>query len=123
MPMKIKKANPYSMHYNYYDRVPEWQVQPNSIMLNFKQMNVMKNVNEKIADMELQQLKEFTEELHEAGLIDKKKGCIIEWKKEGHLYINNKKQQSEISDKYSRYYNKDGYVIKLNCDNGNAASP
>ena len=67
-------------------------------------------------------LKEFTEELHEAGLIDKKKGCIIEWKKEGHLYINNKKQQSEISDKYSRYYNKDGYVIKLNCDNGNAAS-
>ncbi len=70
------------------------------------------------AKRELQDIKEFTDQLEKDGLIDKKKGYTIEWKKEGDLYINGKKQPREVSDKYSRYYKKDGYKIEMSGDNG-----
>jgi hypothetical protein len=70
------------------------------------------------AKQELQDMQEFTDQLEKDGLIDKKKGYNVEWKKEGDLYINGKKQTREISDKYSRYYKKDGYKIEMSGDNG-----
>ena len=48
------------------------------------------------------------------GLIDKNKGYSIEWKNGGELYINGKKQTKEISDKYKKYYKKDGWRIEMN---------
>jgi hypothetical protein len=65
------------------------------------------------AKQELRDLKDFTEELQKDGLIDKKKGYTIEWTKDGDLIINGKTQSKTISDKYSRYYKKDGYKIKM----------
>jgi hypothetical protein len=66
------------------------------------------------AKKELQQLKEFTGQLEKDGLIDKKQGYTIEWKNGGDLYINGKKQTKEISEKYKKYYKKDGYKIHVN---------
>ena len=59
-------------------------------------------------------MKEFTDELEKDGLIDKDKGYSIEWKNGGELYINGKKQSKEISDKYKKYYKKDGWRIEMN---------
>ena len=68
------------------------------------------------AKKELLQLKEFTDGLQKDGLIDKKKGYSIEWKNGGELYINGNKQPKEVSDKYRKYYKKDGYKINMNND-------
>ncbi|CAN5782646.1 hypothetical protein BH10BAC2_BH10BAC2_35600 [soil metagenome] len=70
------------------------------------------------AKQELHDLKDFTEALQKDGLIDKKKGYTIEWTKDGDLIINGKTQSKTISDKYSRYYKKDGYKIKIRPDDG-----
>ncbi len=87
-----------------------------------KQINsAMKDAKQEMekAMQELQELKEFTGLLEKDGLIDKKKGYTIEWKKEGDLYINGKKQPREVSDKYSRFYKKDGYKIRMSGDDEN----
>lgn len=68
------------------------------------------------AKKELLQLKEFTDGLQKDGLIDKKKGYSIEWKNGGELFINGNKQPKEVSDKYRKYYKKDGYKINMNND-------
>lgn len=68
------------------------------------------------AKKELQQLKTFTDELEKDGLIDKTKGFSLEWKNGGELYINGKKQPKEVSEKYRKYYKKDGYKINMNND-------
>ncbi len=65
------------------------------------------------AKKELQQLKKFTDELQNDGLIDKKKGYSIEWKSGGELYINGDKQTKSVADKYREYYRKDGYKINV----------
>ncbi|HEX5152374.1 MAG TPA: hypothetical protein VFW07_13060 [Parafilimonas sp.] len=54
------------------------------------------------AKEKMQQMKDFTDELAADGLIDKKKGYTIEWKN-GNLYINDKEQPKNISDKYRKY--------------------
>jgi hypothetical protein len=76
----------------------------------------MKGAKESIekAKKNLQEMKEFTDELEKDGLIDKDKGYSIEWKNGGELYINGKKQSKEISDKYKKYYKKDGWRIEMN---------
>ncbi|MDB5190869.1 MAG: hypothetical protein JWQ96_432 [Segetibacter sp.] len=62
------------------------------------------------AKVELGQLREFTNELQKDGLIDRKKGYRIEIK-DGDLYLNDKQQPKEISDKYRKYFKKDNYTI------------
>jgi len=78
--------------------------------------HAMKGAKENIekAKKNLQEMKEFTDELEKDGLIDKDKGYSIEWKNGGELYINGKKQSKEISDKYKKYYKKDGWRIEMN---------
>ena len=76
-------------------------------------MNGAKESMEK-AKKELQDMKDFTDQLQKDGLIDKKNGYSIEWKNGGELYINGKKQPKEISDKYKKYYKKDGWRIEMN---------
>lgn len=65
---------------------------------------------------ELRDMKDFTEALQKDGLIDKKPGYTIEWTKDGDLIINGKTQSKTVSDKYSRYYKKEGYKIKVRPD-------
>jgi len=67
------------------------------------------------AKVEIQQMKEFTNELQKDGLIDKKKNQKIEVK-DGELYIDDKKQSKEVSDKYRKYYKKSNYSIRTNSD-------
>lgn len=76
----------------------------------------MKNARKSIekAKKDLQEIIDFTDQLQKDGLIDKKKGYSIEWKNGGELYINGKKQPKEISDKYKKYYKKDGWRIEMN---------
>ncbi|CAN5289792.1 hypothetical protein BH11BAC6_BH11BAC6_13280 [soil metagenome] len=84
----------------------------------FKQQvdEAMKDAKKEIEKVkqELQDLKDFINALQKDGLIDKSKGFTIEWTKDGNLIINGKTQPKEISDRYSRYYKKDGYKIKMN---------
>lgn len=82
--------------------------------------DAMKNAKEGIG--KAKQLKEFTNELQKDGLIDKKKHYIIEWKNGGELYINGKKQPKEISDKYKRFYKKDGWRVEMNEDDDEGES-
>lgn len=80
--------------------------------------NALKNAQKEIdkAKQELRDLKDFTTALEKDGLVDRKNGYTIEWTKDGDLIINGKTQPKEISDKYSRYYKKDGYKIKIRPD-------
>jgi len=92
----------------------------NSSKFKMQIQDVMKGAKESMerAKQELKDMQEFTDRLEKEGLIDKRRGYSVEWKKEGDLYINGKKQPKEISDKYSRYYKKDGYKIEMSGDNG-----
>ncbi len=87
---------------------------------NFKQHieGAVKNAREGIekAKKELKELKEFRDALEKDGLIDKTKGYTIEWKNGGELYINGNKQSKEVSDRYRKYYKKDGFKMKINED-------
>jgi len=85
--------------------------------------DAMKGAKESIekAKKDLQDLKDFTDQLQKDGLIDKKKGYSIEWKNGGELYINGKKQSKEISDKYKKYYKKNGWRIEMNGEGKNGA--
>lgn len=66
------------------------------------------------AKKELQNYKDFTNELEKDGLIDKSKPYTLELK-DGYLYINGQKQSKETTDKYRKYYNgKDHFKISMN---------
>lgn len=67
------------------------------------------------AKVEIQLMKEFTNELQKDGLIDKKKNQKIEVR-DGELYIDDKKQPKEVSDKYRKYYRKSNYSIRTGSD-------
>jgi hypothetical protein len=71
------------------------------------------------AKAELTRLKEFTQALEKDGLIDSKKGYVIEVKK-GELYLNGVKQSKEISDKYRPYFKdkEDDFTIRSDKDQG-----
>jgi hypothetical protein len=62
------------------------------------------------AKVEIQLMKEFTDELDKDGLINKNKPFKIAVK-EGDLYIDDKKQPKEVSDKYRKYYKKENFTI------------
>ena len=59
---------------------------------------------------ELNAMREFTDELEKDGLIDKKKGYRIEIKN-NELYLNDKQQPKEVTEKYRKYFKKDNYTI------------
>ncbi len=82
----------------------EFKSQFNSEKLKRQIDDAMSKAKEGIerAKEKLQQIKDFTDELAADGLIDKKKGYTIEWKN-GNLYINEKEQPKDISDKYRKY--------------------
>ncbi len=69
------------------------------------------------AKEELRDMREFTNELQKAGLIDKSKDYKIEVKS-GELYINDKKQTKEVSDKYRKYYKRENFTIEMNENEG-----
>ena len=100
------------------NEMKELQLKLNGSQFKQEIENAVKDAKKEIekAKQELQDLKDFTGALEKDGLIDKKKGYTIEWKKDGNLIINGKTQPKEISDKYSRYYKKDGYKIKMRPD-------
>ncbi|MCW3081451.1 hypothetical protein [Segetibacter sp.] len=60
--------------------------------------------------VEMKGLRDFTNALESDGLIDKLKPYKIEVKG-GDLYINDKKQPKEVSEKYRKYYRKDSFTI------------
>ena len=62
------------------------------------------------AKQELKNMKEFTGALEKDGLLDKSKPYKIEVRN-GELYLNNKKQTKETSDKYRHYYPKSDFKI------------
>lgn len=76
--------------------------------------NALKNARKSIegAKEELRNMKEFTKALEKDGLIDKSKPYKIEVKND-ELYIDNKKQPKEISDKYRQYYKKSDFTIDM----------
>lgn len=81
--------------------------------------NAMKHAKESLekAKQEIQNTRDFTNALQSDGLIDKKKNYKIEVRK-GELYIDDKKQSKEVSDKYRKYYKKDNFTITLNDGEG-----
>jgi len=81
----------------------EFKSQFNSEKLHRQIDDAMSKAKEGIekAKEKLQLMKDFTDELAADGLIDKKKGYTIEWKN-GSLYINDKEQSKNISDKYNK---------------------
>ena len=82
----------------------EFKSQFNSEKMHKEIEDAMSKAKEGIekAKEKLEQTKDFTDELAADGLIDKKKGYTIEWKN-GSLYINDKEQPKNISDKYRKY--------------------
>lgn len=76
--------------------------------------NAMKNAKMSMegAKERLRNIKEFTDELENDGLIDKSKPYKIEVKG-GELYIDGKKQSKKISDKYTNYYRKGDFTIDM----------
>ena len=82
----------------------EFKSQFNSEKMHKEIDDAMSKAKEGIekAKKNLQQMKDFANELAADGLIDKKQGYTIEWKN-GNLYINDKEQPKDISDKYRRY--------------------
>lgn len=75
--------------------------------------NAMEKAREgiEVAKVELKKYRDFINELDRDGLINKKDGYRLEWKSDGSLYINGKKQPKEVSDKYHKYYKEGGYSI------------
>ena len=100
------------------NEIQEMQLKINSDELKQEIDDAMKGAKKEIekATESLRQLKEFTDELQKDGLIDKKKGYTIEWKNDGELYINGQKQSKDLTDKYKKYYKKDGYKIVINAN-------
>lgn len=78
----------------------------------------MKNAKQSIerAKEEIKNVQRFTEALEKNGLIDKSKPYKIEVK-DGELYIDDKKQSKEVSDKYREYYRKSDFTIDMSKGN------
>lgn len=64
------------------------------------------------AKEELKQTKELINELEKDGLVNTKNGFELEYKDKS-LYIDGKKQSAEVTDKYRKYFKKDGFKIKI----------
>jgi len=111
---EIKKVDMQKLQ----NEMKELQLKLNSSEFKKEIEDAMKDAKKEIekAKQELRDLKDFTDALQKDGLIDKKKGYTVEWTKDGDLIINGKTQPKEIADKYSRYYKKDGYKIKISPD-------
>jgi hypothetical protein len=69
------------------------------------------------AKEDLKNFMELTNALEKDGLMDKSKGYKIELQ-DDELYINDKKQSKEISDKYRKYYREGNFTIDINEENG-----
>lgn len=80
--------------------------------------NAMEKAAEGIeaAKVEVKRYKDFINELDKDGLINKKDGYKLEWKDDGSLYINGKKQPKDVSDKYHKYYKEGGFSISNDGD-------
>jgi hypothetical protein len=91
-------------------RVDIPKINRDEIRMNIE--NTMKDARKSIekAREKLSNIREFTNELQKDGLIDKTKEYKIEVK-EGELFINDKKQSKETSEKYKQYYFKDSFTI------------
>lgn len=117
MQAEIKKMRQQINQDNIYEQI-------NAENIKEQVKGALQNANEQIkkAATELQELKIFIAELEKDGLIDRKKGFILEWKTSGELYINNVRQPKHVADKYSKYYHRDGYKVKMGAE-GNFAHP
>lgn len=96
------------------------EVKKAHIDVNVQEMvnNAMEKASEGIeaAKVELKRYKDFVNDLDKDGLINKDNGYRLEWKNDGSLYINGKKQPKEVSDKYHKYYKQGGYSISNDGD-------
>ncbi len=70
------------------------------------------NVNIDKARDEMHMLKEMFNALERDGLIDSRKGFIIEFRSPD-LFINGKKQPSEISEKYRGFFKGDNFEMRI----------
>ncbi len=104
--MEMTKAQLESQRTNMALNSKEFKVNVDKAMRNAKEAMVK-------AREELQNMKEFTNQLEKDGLINKSKYYKIEVKS-GELYINDKKETKEVNDKYRKYYRKDNFIINLN---------
>lgn len=111
MQAEIEKMRKQINHDNIYEQI-------NTENIKKQVEGALQNANEQIkkAAKELQELKAFIAELEKDGLIVCKKGFTIQWKSNGELYINNTQQPKQVADKYSKYYHRDGYKIKVNAE-------
>jgi hypothetical protein len=75
---------------------------------------IMKEARQGIdkAKEELARIKEMFNEMEKDGLIDQKAGFSIEYKDKD-LYINGKKQPSNVTEKYKKYFKDDHFKIKI----------
>lgn len=67
------------------------------------------------AKKELEQLKEFTDELEKDKLINKNERFRIEIK-DHEMFINGKKQSKEVNDKYRKYFKDGNYTLRSDGD-------
>jgi hypothetical protein len=75
---------------------------------------IMKEAKEGIdkAKEELAGIREMMNEMEKDGLIEKKAGFSIEYKDKD-LYINGRKQPSNVTDKYRKYFKDDHFKINI----------
>lgn len=64
------------------------------------------------AKEELKLTKELITQLEKDGLVNTKEGFTLEYKNKD-LYIDGKKQPEEVTDKYSKYFKKEDFKIKI----------
>lgn len=75
---------------------------------------IMSEAKESIheAKEELKQTKELISELEKDGLVNTKNGFELEYKDKS-LYIDGRKQPTEVTDKYRKYFKKDHFKINI----------
>ncbi len=119
---KVKKVDMEKLKIEMEKVKEELQEQKLNMKINSEQ--IKEEVNQAMAKAkvsienakeELMLYKSFTNELEKDGLIDKKKSYKIEIK-EGELFINDKKQPKDVSDKYRHYYKKENFSITSDGD-------
>jgi hypothetical protein len=121
--LEMKEVNLEKMHVQLEKMKVNLQKQ--KIHMNLNAGKIRKQVEEGMAHAkvgmekakaEMQNLKNFTDELEKDGLISKKKGYLIKVE-DGGLFINGKKQSNETYEKYKPYYRKDKFSIKSDGEN------
>ena len=102
---------------NFEKQKSEFGLNSSKMKENFEKS--MKNVRKSMenAKEEIKNFNELTNALEKDGLIDKSKAYKIELRN-GELYINDKKQPKEISDKYRKYFRKSNFTINMNEEDG-----